>query len=111
VVLAHGDYAPVNMPTDGTTVTGLLDFESAGLTDPLFDPAWWAWSVSSTSPPVLDAVLAAFLDRAGIDPTDPQLPDRVRSLQVLRMVELLAGDTRLDPEIQRIVADRSGVLR
>jgi aminoglycoside phosphotransferase (APT) family kinase protein len=46
VVLTHGDFAPVNILTDGTTVTGLLDFEAVRLADPLFDPAWWAWSVS-----------------------------------------------------------------
>jgi aminoglycoside phosphotransferase (APT) family kinase protein len=40
VVLAHGDFAPVNMLTDGTTVTGLLDFESVRLADPVFDVAW-----------------------------------------------------------------------
>ena len=42
VVLAHGDFAPVNMLADGTTVTGLLDFESVRLADPVFDVAWWA---------------------------------------------------------------------
>jgi aminoglycoside phosphotransferase (APT) family kinase protein len=106
VVLAHGDFAPVNMLTDGTTVTGLLDFESVRLADPVFDVAWWAWAVSSASPSVLEAAWPQFLDGAGIDATDPQLPVRVHSLQVLRMLELLAGDTSLDPDIQHIVAAR-----
>jgi hypothetical protein len=30
----------------------------------------------------------------------------VRSPQVLRMLELLAGETSLGPEVRRIVADR-----
>ena len=47
-----------------------------------------------------------FLRGAGIDATDPELPVRVRCLQVLRMVELLAGETRLAPEVRGIIADR-----
>jgi aminoglycoside phosphotransferase (APT) family kinase protein len=39
-VLTHGDFAPVNVLTDGATITGLLDFEAVLLADPLFDPAW-----------------------------------------------------------------------
>jgi hypothetical protein len=48
----------------------------------------------------------AFLQGAGIDATDPELPVRVRSLQVVRMLELLAGEASLAPGVQRIVADR-----
>jgi len=33
VVLAHGDFAPVNVLTDGEAVTGLLDFEAVRLAD------------------------------------------------------------------------------
>jgi aminoglycoside phosphotransferase (APT) family kinase protein len=106
VVLAHGDFAPVNVLTDGVSVTGLLDFESVRLADPLFDVAWWKWVVSFSSPSVLEAAWPAFLQGAGIDATDPELPIRVRSLQVLRMLELLAGETILGPDVQRIVADR-----
>jgi aminoglycoside phosphotransferase (APT) family kinase protein len=105
VVLTHGDFAPVNVLTDGTAVTGLLDFEAARLADPLFDPAWWAWSVSFSGPGVLDAAWPAFLAGAGIDPAEPGLAERVRVLQVLRMMEQLAtGD--LAPGIAGIVTDR-----
>lgn len=105
-VLAHGDFAPVNMLTDGASLTGLLDFESVRLADPLFDPAWWAWSVGFSSPHVLQAAWPLFLRGAGIDPADPDLPGRVRSLQVLRMLELLAPGSSLDPGIQDIVTNR-----
>jgi hypothetical protein len=47
-----------------------------------------------------------FLQGAGADATDPELPARVRSLQVLRRLELLAGEASLAPEVGRIVADR-----
>jgi len=106
VVLAHGDFAPVNVLTDGTSLTGLLDFESVRLADPLFDAAWWAWAVSFASPAVLESAWPPFLQGAGIDATDPELPGHVRSLQVLRMLELLAGESSLAPDVQRIVADR-----
>jgi aminoglycoside phosphotransferase (APT) family kinase protein len=106
VVLAHGDFAPVNVLTDGTSLTGLLDFESVRLADPLFDVAWWAWAVSFSSPAVLESAWPPFLDGAGIDATDPDLPGRVGALQVLRMLELLAGGSGLAPPVQRILADR-----
>jgi len=106
VVLAHGDFAPVNVLTDGTSLTGLVDFESVRLADPLFDVAWWAWAVSLAGPAVLESAWPPFLRGAGIDATDPELPVRVRCLQVLRMAELLAGETSLAPEVRRIVADR-----
>jgi aminoglycoside phosphotransferase (APT) family kinase protein len=105
VVLAHGDFAPVNVLTDGTAVTGLLDFEATRLADPLFDPAWWAWSVSFSGPGVLDAAWPAFLAGAGIDPAEPGLAERVRVLQVLRMMEQLAAGA-LPPGVAGIVADR-----
>jgi aminoglycoside phosphotransferase (APT) family kinase protein len=38
VVLAHGDFAPVNILTDGQEVTGLLDFEAVRLADPCSTP-------------------------------------------------------------------------
>jgi aminoglycoside phosphotransferase (APT) family kinase protein len=104
-VLAHGDFAPVNVLTDGTNLTGLLDFEAVRLADPLFDAAWWAWSVSFASETVLEAAWPAFLHGAGIDTSEPDLSLRVRTLQVLRMLELLAGDG-LTPDVRRIVADR-----
>lgn len=105
VVLAHGDFAPVNVLTDGTAVTGLLDFEAVRLADPLFDAAWWAWSVSFASADVLDAVWPAFLEGAGIDAADPRFADRIRALQVARMLEQLATGI-LIPDIARIVTDR-----
>jgi aminoglycoside phosphotransferase (APT) family kinase protein len=105
-VLAHGDFAPVNVLTDGVALTGLLDFESVRLADALFDPAWWAWAVSFSGPEVLERAWPAFLEGAGIDPTDHELPGRIASLQVLRMLELLGGDTSLDSGVGSIVADR-----
>jgi aminoglycoside phosphotransferase len=105
VVLAHGDFAPVNVLTDGSSLTGLLDFESVRFADALFDVAWWEWSVSFSSPAVLESARAAFLEGAGIDATEDELDSRVRALQVLRMLELLSGDS-LGPGIRRIVIDR-----
>jgi aminoglycoside phosphotransferase (APT) family kinase protein len=104
VVLAHGDFAPVNVLTDGANVTGLLDFEAVRLADPLFDAAWWAWSVSFSSPDALEEAWA-FLAGAGLDAAEPGLADRVRALQVLRMLEQLATGN-LSPGIARIVTDR-----
>jgi aminoglycoside phosphotransferase (APT) family kinase protein len=106
VVLAHGDFAPVNVLTDGKRVTGLLDFESVRLADPIFDVAWWAWAVSFGEASALERGWLPFLEGAGIDSTDPMLSARVHALQVLRMLELTVGETSIGPEIRSVVTDR-----
>jgi aminoglycoside phosphotransferase (APT) family kinase protein len=106
VVLAHGDFAPVNMLIDRGVLTGLVDFESVRLADPLFDVAWWAWAVRFTSASVLETAWPAFLHGAGIDANEPDLADRVNALQVLRMLELLGGERRLDGDIAGVVLAR-----
>jgi aminoglycoside phosphotransferase (APT) family kinase protein len=104
-VFAHGDFAPVNVLIDGDTITGIIDFESARLADPLFDVAWWAWAVAF-HPSALNAGLDAFLGGAGIDRADLLLPDRINALQVLRMLELLTRGPALGRDIMQIVFDR-----
>jgi aminoglycoside phosphotransferase (APT) family kinase protein len=106
VILAHGDFAPVNMLVERGTLTGLVDFESVRLADPLFDVAWWAWAVRFTSASVLEAAWPSFLRGAGIDPNEPDLAERVDSLQLLRMLELLGGERRLDDDVAGTVASR-----
>jgi aminoglycoside phosphotransferase (APT) family kinase protein len=106
VILAHGDFAPVNMLVERGTLTGLVDFESVRLADPLFDVAWWAWAVRFSSASVLEAAWPAFLRGAGIDANEPGLAERVNTLQVLRMLELLGGERRLDGDIAGIVVAR-----
>jgi aminoglycoside phosphotransferase (APT) family kinase protein len=105
-VLAHGDFAPVNVLVDGGALSGLVDFESVRLADPLFDPAWWAWSVGFAPARALASAWEPFLRGAGVDPDEPGLGERVRALQVLRMLELLGGDRPLDPGVAAPVADR-----
>jgi hypothetical protein len=61
--------------------------------------------VSFALPTVLESAWPPFLHGTGIDATDPRLPVRVRALQLLRMLELLAGPS-LTPEVHGIVADR-----
>jgi len=102
-VLAHGDFAPVNVLTDGVALTGLLDLEAVRLADPLFDVAWWAWAVGFAGDGVLQRAWPGFLRGAAIEAGDPCLADRVRTLQVLRMLELLAGSS-LAPDVRPTVA-------
>jgi aminoglycoside phosphotransferase (APT) family kinase protein len=104
-VLAHGDFAPVNVLTDRTSLTGLVDFESVRLADPLFDVAWWSWSVSFGPRGALASAWPGFLDAAGVHAGNPALEARLHALQVLRMCELLAGDT-LDAGIRTTVEQR-----
>jgi aminoglycoside phosphotransferase (APT) family kinase protein len=104
-VLAHGDFAPVGILVDGETITGLLDFGSVRLADPLFDVACWAWSVRSAGTAAFASAWPAFLDGAEIDPDEPGLVERIRLLQVIRMVEMLA-DYDLRPDIWKSVHER-----
>jgi aminoglycoside phosphotransferase (APT) family kinase protein len=94
-VLAHGDYAPMNVLIANGNLTGLLDLESVRLADPLFDVAWWSWAVGTSSRAILDRALPPFLEAAEIDTSDPDLSKRLRALQILRMLELLAEQQAL----------------
>jgi len=104
-VLAHGDYAPVNILVRADIVTGLLDFESVRVADPLYDAAWWAWSVGLAGADVLAAAWPSFLEGMGIDPAEPLLAQRIRSMQVVRTLEMLA-DADLAPGMWRVVHER-----
>jgi hypothetical protein len=67
--------------------------------------AWWQWSVSFSPPAVLEAAWPEFLKGAGIDANESELLRRIRSLQLLRMLALLAGDS-LGPGVRRTVTER-----
>lgn len=56
-------------------------------------------------PGVLASAWPGFLEAAGIDTGDPDLETRLHALQVLRMCELLAGDS-LDGSVRTAVEDR-----
>jgi hypothetical protein len=62
-------------------------------------------AVSFSGRDILAAAWPSFLDGGGIHATEPDFAARIRALQVIRMLELLAADT-LAPDIARIVADR-----
>ncbi|MFF0491547.1 phosphotransferase family protein [Nocardia sp. NPDC003482] len=104
-VLAHGDYTPANVLVEGTKITGLLEFGSVRLADPLFDVAWWIWTVGLGGSDLIDQTWPAFLHGAGMDPLDPLLIERVRYLQLVRMLEMLADDD-LPPNPWRITHER-----
>lgn len=103
-VLAHGDYAPMNVLVADGGITGLLDLESIRLADPLFDVAWWAWAVSFSSRHVLDEAFPVFLSAAAIDASDPLLARRLQVIQILRMLELLVEQPELD--VADVIAGR-----
>jgi aminoglycoside phosphotransferase (APT) family kinase protein len=87
-------------------VTGLVDFESVRLADPLFDVAWWAWVVEFHHPSVIQRAWTPFLEGAEIDADEYQLPDRIRSLQTLRLLELVADPNAIDSDIRRILVNQ-----
>jgi aminoglycoside phosphotransferase (APT) family kinase protein len=105
-VLAHGDFAPVNVLIDGESVTGLVDFESVRLADPLFDAAWWTWAVEFHDPSVLQRAWRPFLEGAEINPDEPQLAERIRALQTLRLLELVVDPNAIGSDIRRMLVNR-----
>jgi aminoglycoside phosphotransferase (APT) family kinase protein len=106
LVVAHGDFAPVNVLIDGDSITGLIDFESVRLADPLLDAAWWAWSVGFHGPVVLQRVWRPFLQGAEIDPDEPRLSERIRALQILRLLELIAEPNAIGSDIRLVLLGR-----
>jgi aminoglycoside phosphotransferase (APT) family kinase protein len=105
-VLAHGDFAPVNVLIDGESITGLVDFESVRLADPLLDAAWWVWCVGFHGPTVVQRAWPPFLQGAEIDPDKPQLLDRISALQTLRLLELLAEPNMIGSDIRPVLLGR-----
>jgi aminoglycoside phosphotransferase (APT) family kinase protein len=106
VVLAHGDFAPVNVLVSDEKVSGLIDFEAVRLADPLFDPAWWAWSVEFHGLAVLRSAWGPFLEAAEIDGADPLLPDRIRGLQMLRMLEIIGDTHGVGANVRQLIVRR-----
>lgn len=104
-VLAHGDYVPINILARGDIATGLLDFDAVRVADPLYDAAWWAWSVGLTGGEVLELAWSPFLEGMGLDSAEPLLAQRIRSMQVVRTLEMLA-DADLAPGAWRVVHER-----
>ncbi|MDD5564777.1 MAG: phosphotransferase [Thermoanaerobaculaceae bacterium] len=94
-VFAHGDFAPVNVllaPVPGRraeTAAALLDLEFARPADPLLDVAWWGWIVRFHHPSRWPVAWPAFLAAAGGPDASAAFADRVRTLQLLRFLELL----------------------
>lgn len=88
VAFAHGDFCPVNALLAGDEVAALLDFEFARLADALFDAAWWGWVVRYHHPERWPFAWPALLAAGGIA-NDPANAARMRSLQLLRCLEML----------------------
>lgn len=104
-VLAHGDYVPINILVRGDIATGLLDFDAVRVADPLYDAARWAWSVGLTGSEVLELAWSPFLEGMGLDSAEPLLAQRIRSMQVVRTLEMLA-DADLAPGAWRVAHER-----
>ena len=89
-VLAHGDWAPVNVLVADGGVVAVVDWEAARLADPLFDLAWWGAIVRAFHPNAWVRSWPALLEAAGVEP-DRATTERLRALGTLRMLEVLAS--------------------
>jgi aminoglycoside phosphotransferase len=81
-VIVHGDFGPQNMLLDlsSNTVTGIVDWESAHVGDPIEDLAWAEWVVRAHHPDAVNALDALFTG-AGQQP-----PWSARHAAMLRQV-------------------------
>jgi aminoglycoside phosphotransferase (APT) family kinase protein len=67
-VVAHGDFAPVNVVLDDAGhIAALLDLDRVGPGPPETDVAWWGWVVRHHHPEVWWASMPTFLEAAGAD--------------------------------------------
>ena len=67
-VVAHGDFAPVNIVLDDAgQIAALLDLDRVGPGPPDIDVAWWGWVVRHHHPEVWRASMITFLEAAGAD--------------------------------------------
>jgi len=99
-VLAHGDWAPVNVVVERRAVEAVLDWEFARLADPLFDVAWWRWVVSHHHPETYPLAWPAFLETAGVA-SDPPTLERLDVLEWLRLLEALTSPLIADDPAAR----------
>lgn len=95
VVLAHGDWVPVNVIVRGRAVVGVVDWEQARLADRLFDLAWWAWIVRFHHPDRYAASVPALFETAGVA-LDGATVERCRLLVVARLLEAAGGGPARD---------------
>jgi aminoglycoside phosphotransferase (APT) family kinase protein len=103
----HGDFVPVNIITRGGVLAALLDFESVRLGDPLVDAAWFDWIVTFHHPVAEPAAWSAFVASASLDDADPITSDLLRTLPLLRLIEILEDAELSDEEVGHWV----GMLR
>jgi aminoglycoside phosphotransferase (APT) family kinase protein len=103
-VLAHGDWAPVNVLVRDRAVVAVLDWEAARLADPLLDLAWWAWIVWHHHRDRYAAAAPALFETAGVE-LDAPTAERMRILVAARLLEIL-GSVRADDRAARRWADR-----
>lgn len=93
-VLAHGDFGPANLLSDGGRITGVLDLELARLAHPLFDVAWWGWLVRFHTPKAFPGAWPVFLDAARETSADPLFDAQVFAIQAVRCLELVTDAAR-----------------
>ena len=90
-VFAHGDFAPVNviLAPDGA-VRAMLDLESARLSAPLLDVAWWGWILRFHHADAWARTWPVFLDAAGVV-GDRETTVLIEAIQRVRCLELAAS--------------------
>jgi aminoglycoside phosphotransferase (APT) family kinase protein len=116
-VFAHGDFCPVNVllederrTADGTvrrppSMAALLDVEFARLADPLFDVAWWGWVVRYHHEPRWRVAWPHLLAAAGLH-GGRGAARRIRAIQLLRCLEMLAEARSFSPPAAAMWAER-----
>lgn len=88
----HGDFVPVNMLVRDASLAAILDFEFVRLADPLLDAAWFDQIVAFHHPGEEPAAWQAFVSAAGIDADDRRTGDLLRTLPLIRLLEILDDD-------------------
>jgi aminoglycoside phosphotransferase (APT) family kinase protein len=101
---AHGDLAPVNLLVRDGRVAAVLDLDRARLAHPLFDAAWFAWTVSFHHGDVAEAAWAAYARAVGTGVRSPAALAWLWSLQLLERVSEARGEDERATWADRLVA-------
>ena len=107
----HGDFVPVNMLVRDGSLAAILDFEFVRLAEPLLDAAWFDQIVAFHHPGEEPAAWQAFVSAAGIDADDPRTGHLLRTLPLVRLLEILDGDRRSERVAHWLPILRSCIAR
>jgi aminoglycoside phosphotransferase (APT) family kinase protein len=99
--LVRADLVPVTILVRERALAAALDFEFVRSADPLFDAAWFRWIVAWHHPRAGPSAWRSFVRASGLDAAEPGNRLLLRTLPLVRLVEILDDEELPDNEVPR----------